>query len=126
MTETTEKNVVSLLEEHVDHAITTVKKLREAKLELEAEIDRLNNDLQQRDARIQELEGINNDMREASELARLASEEERAGIRRQLEGLMAGLEETDETTLEETDETTVNPEDSENKPETEVLFKAQS
>lgn len=95
MSETTGKNVVSLLEEHVDLAISTVKQLRDEKLALEAEIARLNSDVIQRDARIQELESLNSDMREASELARLATEEERAGIRRQLEGLMDGLSEPD-------------------------------
>ena len=110
--------MVSLLEEHVDLAITTVKKLRDEKLELEAEIARLNSDVLQRDARIQELENLNSDLREASELTRLATEEERAGIRRQLEGLMTGLVEPDGTS-EDTDETSENS-------ETEVMFKANS
>ncbi|MCE2403488.1 hypothetical protein J4G08_21810 [Candidatus Poribacteria bacterium] len=118
MTEATGKNVVSLLEEHVDLAISTVKKLRDEKLELEAEIARLNSDVLQRNAKIQELENLNSDLREASELARLATEEERAGIRQQLEGLMAGLVEPD-VTSEATDATASNSED-------EVLFKAQS
>ena len=109
MSETTGKNVVSLLEEHVDLAISTVKKLRDEKLELEAEIARLNSDVIQRDARIQELENLNSDMREASELARLATEEERAGIRRQLEGLMSELVEPDRTS-ENTDVTENNSE----------------
>lgn len=116
MSETTGNTVVSLLEEHVDHAISTVKKLREDKLELEAEITRLNNDVIQRDAKIEELEKLNSDMREASELARLAAEEEREGIRKHLEGLMAGLAEP-EGTAESVDET------SENK-EAEVMFRA--
>ena len=52
MSEATGKNVVSLLEEHVDLAISTVKKLRDEKLELEAEIARLNSDVLQRDAKV--------------------------------------------------------------------------
>jgi predicted nucleic acid-binding Zn-ribbon protein len=118
MTEATGKNVVSLLEEHVDLAISTVKKLRNEKLELEAEVARLNSDVLQRDAKIQELESLNSDLRETSELARLATEEERAGIRKQLEGLMAGLNEPDGTSGD-TDETS-------EKSETEVMFKANS
>jgi predicted nucleic acid-binding Zn-ribbon protein len=118
MSETTGKNVVSLLEEHVDLAISTVKKLRDEKLELEAEIARLNSDILQRDAKIQELENLNSELREASELARLVTEEERAGIRQQLEGLMAGLVEPDGTS-KDTDKTASNSED-------EVLFKAKS
>ncbi len=116
MSETTGNTVVSLLEQHVDHAISTVKKLREDKLELEAEITRLNNDVIQRDAKIQELEKLNSDMREASELARIAAEEEREGIRKHLEGLMAGLAEP-EATSENADETSDNN-------EAEVMFKA--
>ena len=116
MSETTGKNVVSLLEEHVDLAISTVKKLRDEKLELEAEIARLNSDVIQRDAKIQELENLNSDMREASELARLATEEERSGIRMQLEGLMAGLTETERTSEDN--------EDSEDNSEDELTFKA--
>ena len=109
MSETTGKNVVSLLEEHVDHAISTVKKLREEKLALEAEIVQLNSDVNQRDARIQELEDLNSEMREASELARVASEKEREEIRKQLTGLMAGLAEPEEAE-EKSDETAENDE----------------
>ena len=116
MSETTGKTVVTLLEEHVDHAISTVKKLREDKLELEAEIARLNNDVIQRDARIEDLEKLNSDMREASELARLAAEEEREGIRKHLEGLMAGLAEP-EGTAKNTEKTLENE-------EAQVMFKA--
>lgn len=109
---------MSLLEEHVDLAISTVKKLRDEKLGLEAEIARLNSDLVQRDAKIQELENLNSDLREASELARLATEEERAGIRRQLEGLMDGLVEPEGTSA--------GPDKTADSSEDEVLFKAKS
>ncbi len=116
MSEKTGENVVSLLEEHVDLAISTVKTLRDEKLALEAEIARLNSDIAQRDAKIQELENLNSDMREASELARLATEEERAGIRKQLEGLMAGLNEPDETSA--------NTDELDDNAENELTFKA--
>ena len=118
MSETTGKNVVSLLEEHVDLAISTVKKLRDEKLGLEAEIARLNSDVVERDAKIQELENLNSDLREASELARLATEEERAGIRRQLEGLMDGLVEPEGASA--------GPDKTADSSEDEVLFKAKS
>ncbi|MCG9126755.1 hypothetical protein JT359_04065 [Candidatus Poribacteria bacterium] len=95
MSEISNKNVVSILEEHVEHAISTVKTLRDQKLELEAEIARLSSDLMQRDAKIQELESEISELKETSELARQASEDERAGIRAQLEGLMQGLAEPD-------------------------------
>lgn len=102
MSETTGKNVVSLLEEHVDRAISTVKNLRDEKLELEAEIARLNSDVIQRDEKIQELETHINEMQEESE-------EERTGIRRQLEELMECFAEP-ESTSEKTDGTPTNTE----------------
>ncbi len=93
MSDTLEKNVVTLLEEHVEHAISTVQTLREERRALEAEVERLNSDLQQRDARIQELESQKRDLEETAERERLATEDERSGIRKKLEALMAGLEE---------------------------------
>lgn len=116
MSENTGKNVVSLLEEHVDLAISTVNKLRDEILQHETEIARLNSEVVQRDAKIQELENQNSELKEASELARLATEEEREGIRKQLEGLMAGLNEPDGTQK--------STDDAEEKSEDEVMFKA--
>lgn len=95
MSETSDKNVVAILEDHVEHAISIVKTLRDQKLELEAEVARLNNDLMQRDAKIEELETEISEMKETSELTRQASEEERTAIRSQLEELMLGLAEPD-------------------------------
>ena len=96
MSESPEKNVVALLEEHIELAIATVQKLRAEKLELEAEIARLNSDVLQRDAQIQELETRNNNLSEAYELEKLTAQEERAGIRQRLEELMAVLADTSE------------------------------
>ena len=118
MSEITGKNVVSLLEEHVDHAISTVNKLREEKLALEAEIAQLNSDLNQRNARIEELENLNSEMREASELARLAAEREREEIRQQLTGLMAGLAEPEGVGK--------NADEAADDSESEVLFRAKN
>ena len=53
MSDALEQSIVSLLEERVELAISTVQELRAEKLELEAEIARLNSDLLQRDAQIQ-------------------------------------------------------------------------
>lgn len=97
MTESPEKNVVALLEEHVELAIATVQKLRAEKLELEAEIARLTSDVLQRDAQIQELETRNSNLNEAYELEKLTAQEERAGIRQRLEELMAVLANTADT-----------------------------
>lgn len=111
MSETTGKTVVSLLENHVDHVITTVKNLRDEKHELEAEIVRLNNDVIQRDAKIQELENLNADLRDEAE-------KEREEIRQQLKGLMSGLKDPDA----ETENASETPEEN----EAEVMFKANS
>lgn len=96
MTESPEKNVVALLEEHVELAIATVQKLRAEKLELEAEIARLTSDVLQRDAQIQELETRNSNLNEAYELEKVTAQEERAGIRQRLEELMTVLADTSE------------------------------
>ena len=86
-----EQSIVSLLEEHVELAISTVQELRTEKLELEAEIARLNNDAVQRDAHIQELEQRNRDLEEELNLEQLAISQERTDVRERLEGLMAVL-----------------------------------
>ncbi len=91
MSESFEQNIVSLLEDHVELAISTVQKLRAEKLELEAEIARLNNDVLQRDANIQELETRNSELEEALNLERLATTQERSEIRERLEELMVVL-----------------------------------
>ncbi len=91
MSESFEQNIVSLLEDHVELAISTVQKLRAEKLELEAEIARLNNDVLQRDAKIQELETRNSELEEELSLEKLATTQERSEIRERLEGLMAVL-----------------------------------
>ena len=88
MAESLEQSIVSLLEEHVELAISTVQELRTEKLELEAEIARLNSDVVQRDAEIQTLEARNRDLEEELNLERLAISQERADVRERLEGLM--------------------------------------
>lgn len=94
MSESLEQNIVSLLEEHVELAISTVQKLREEKFALEAEVDRLNSDVRQRDEQIQELETRNRELQEEFEQERLATEGERTEIRQRLEDLMDVLAES--------------------------------
>ena len=91
-----EQSIVSLLEERVELAISTVQQLRTKKLELEAEVARLNNDLLQRDAQIQDLEDRNSDLREELDAERTATSDERSEIRERLEGLMDVLIASDE------------------------------
>ena len=100
MTESLEQSIVSLLEEHVELAISTVQELRANKLELEAEIARLNSDVVQRDAQIQELEQRNSDLEEELHLERLAISQERADVRERLEGLMNVLAASNEAGTE--------------------------
>ena len=100
MTESLEQSIVSLLEEHVELAISTVQALRTKKLELEAEIARLNSDLVQRDARIQELEQRNSHLEEELNLERLAISQERTDVRERLEGLMNVLAASGEAATE--------------------------
>lgn len=96
MSESFEQNIVSLLEDHVELAISTVQKLRAEKLELEAEIARLNNDVLQRDARIEELETQNSELAEELNLGKLATTQERSEIRERLESLMTVLAPADQ------------------------------
>lgn len=97
MSESFEQSIVSLLEDHVELAISTVQKLRAEKLELEAEIARLNNDVLQRDTKIQELETHNNELEEELDLERLGTSQERSEIKERLEGLMNVLAVSNET-----------------------------
>ena len=108
MSESPEKNVVALLEEHVELAISTVRQLRAEKLELEAEIARLNGDVLQRDARIQELEASHSELNEAYEYEKRTAQEERAGIRQRLEELMTVLADTSEAVAADADKKVVD------------------
>lgn len=91
-----EQSIVSLLEERVELAISTVQQLRTDKLELEAEVARLNSDLLKRDAQIQDLEDRNSDLTEELDAERTATLNERSEIRERLEGLMEVLIASDE------------------------------
>lgn len=106
MSEAFEQSIVSLLEERVELAISTVQQLRADKLELEAEIARLNSDLLQRDAQIQELENRNSDLAEELDSERAATADERSEIRERLEGLMDVLITSDESPVDTNDEIT--------------------
>lgn len=97
MSESFEQSIVSLLEEHVELAISTVQHLRAEKLELEAEIARLNSDVLQRDTKIQALETRNSELEDELDLERLATTQERSEVRERLEGLMSVLAASNET-----------------------------
>ena len=113
-----EQSIVSLLEERVELAISTVQQLRADKLELEAEIARLNTDLLQRDAQIQDLEDRNSDLRVELDSERTATSDERAEIRERLEGLMEVLIASDEDSENTEDEITFEIEHDESDAET--------
>lgn len=106
MSDALEQSIVSLLEERVELAISTVQELRAEKLELEAEIARLNNDLLQRDAQIQDLEDRNSDLKEELDSERATVSDERSEIRERLEGLMDVLVASDESSVDINDEIT--------------------
>ena len=97
MSESFEQSIVSLLEEHVELAISTVQQLRAEKLELEAEVARLNNVVLQRDTKIQELETHNSELEEELDLERLSTSQERSEVKERLEGLMNVLSASNET-----------------------------
>ena len=97
MSESFEQSIVSLLEEHVELAISTVQQLRAEKLDLEAEIARLNSDVLQRDAQIQELENRNSELNAELDLERSTTAQERADVRERLENLMDVLAASNES-----------------------------
>lgn len=97
MSESFEQSIVSLLEEHVELAISTVQQLRTEKLELEAEVARLNSVVLQRDTKIQELETHNSELEEELNLERLSTSQERSEVKERLEGLMSVLAASNET-----------------------------
>ena len=101
-----EQSIVSLLEDRVELAISTVQELRADKLELEAEVSRLNSDLLQRDAQIQDLEDRNTDLRAELDSERIATSNERSEIRERLESLMDVLITSDENSEDIEDEIT--------------------
>ena len=96
MSDALEQSIVSLLEERVELAISTVQQLRAEKLELEAEVARLNSDLLQRHAQIQDLEDRNSNLSDELDAERAATSDERSEIRERLEGLMDVLIASDE------------------------------
>ena len=104
MSDALEQSIVSLLEERVELAISTVQQLRTEKLELEAEVARLNSDLLQRDAQIQDLEDRNSDLSDELDAERAATSDERSEIRERLEGLMDVLITSDEDPVDTEDE----------------------
>lgn len=106
MSESFEQSIVSLLEEHVELAISTVQQLRADKLDLEAEIARLNSDVLQRDAQIQELENRNSELKEELDLERSTTSQERADVRERLENLMDVLAASNEGAAATDDEIT--------------------
>ncbi len=112
MAELSKKSIVSLLEEHVELAISTVQELRAEKFELEADIARLNSNVVERDAKIQELEQRNRDLEEELNLERLAISQERTDIRERLEGLMDVLAASNETDTDTETEAAAEPDTS--------------
>ena len=104
MSESFEQSIVSLLEEHVELAISTVQQLRAEKLDLEAEIARLNSDVLQRDAQIQELENRNSELNAELDLERSTTAQERADVRERLENLMDVLAASNESATDIGDE----------------------
>ena len=124
MSEAFEQSIVSLLEERVELAISTVQQLRAEKLELETEISRLNSDLLQRDGEIQNLEDRNSDLKEELDSERAATSDERSEIRERLAGLMDVLIASDESPVDTNDEITFEADTDEVDTNDEITFEA--
>ena len=101
MLEDLRENVLTLLEERVEHAIETIHRLRDEKLALESANNQLRDELDHREVQIQNLQQRNDELnhfeaelqvlQNEREQERLDVDKEKAEVRERLEGLMTML-----------------------------------
>ena len=116
-----ENDMLGLLEDRIEQSINLVHRLRQDKSVLEEEVDRLQDEIRQRDLKVQEIEAQNDSLKDTeAELYQLKvkqtetqeeTEREKKELRSRLEGIMELLdgvnsEDTLEDTLEDAPEDT--------------------
>ena len=114
-------DMLGLLEDRIEQSINLIHRLRQDKSVLEEEVDRLQDEIRQRDLKVQEIEAKNNSLKDTeAELYQLKvkqtetqeeTEREKKELRSRLEGIMELLdgvnsEDTLEDTLEDAPEDT--------------------
>ena len=123
-------DMLGLLEDRIEQSINLIHRLRQDKSALEEEVDRLQDEIRQRDLKVQEIEAQNDSLKDTeAELYQLKvkqtetqeeTEREKRELRSRLEGIMELLDgvnsedtledtpgETLEDTLEDTPENTL-------------------
>ena len=123
-------DMLGLLEDRIEQSINLIHRLRQDKSALEEEVDRLQDEIRQRDLKVQEIEAQNDSLKDTeAELYQLKvkqtetqeeTEREKKELRSRLEGIMELLDgvnsedtledtpgETLEDTLEDTPENTL-------------------
>ena len=116
-----ENDMLGLLEDRIEQSINLVHRLRQDKSVLEEEVDRLQDEIRQRDLKVQEIEAQNDSLKDTeAELYQLKvkqtetqeeTEREKKELRSRLEGIMELLdgvnsEDTLKDTLEDAPEDT--------------------
>ena len=116
-----ENDMLGLLEDRIEQSINLIHRLRQDKSALEEEVDRLQDEIRQRDLKVQEIEAQNDSLKDTeAELYQLKvkqtetqeeTEREKKELRSRLEGIMELLdgvnsEDTLEDTLEDAPEDT--------------------
>ena len=116
-----ENDMLGLLEDRIEQSINLVHRLRQDKSALEEEVNRLQDEIRQRDLKVQEIEAQNDSLKDTeAELYQLKvkqtetqeeTEREKKELRSRLEGIMELLdgvnsEDTLEDTLEDAPEDT--------------------
>ena len=114
-------DMLGLLEDRIEQSINLIHRLRQDKSVLEEEVDRLQDEIRQRDLKVQEIEAQNDSLKDTeAELYQLKvkqtetqeeTEREKRELRSRLEGIMELLdgvnsEDTLEDTLEDAPEDT--------------------
>ena len=114
-------DMLGLLEDRIEQSINLIHRLRQDKSALEEEVDRLQDEIRQRDLKVQEIEAQNDSLKDTeAELYQLKvkqtetqeeTEREKRELRSRLEGIMELLdgvnsEDTLEDTLEDAPEDT--------------------
>ena len=115
-------DMLGLLEDRIEQSINLIHRLRQDKSALEEEVDRLQDEIRQRDLKVQEIEAQNDSLKDTeAELYQLKvkqtetqeeTEREKKELRSRLEGIMELLdgvnsEDTLEDTLEDAPEDTL-------------------
>ena len=119
-------DMLGLLEDRIEQSINLIHRLRQDKSVLEEEVDRLQDEIRQRDLKVQEIEAQNDSLKDTeAELYQLKvkqtetqeeTEREKKELRSRLEGIMElldgvnsedTLEDTPGDTLEDTPENTL-------------------